>query len=616
MFDILKRLTAIYITVMATRTVVCFINAFQGYESEGRRSNMQQYARSFSSVVKIILMFVAGIVVIAIILNKNPLTLFAGLGALSAVLLLVFQDTITGLVAGIHLTSNDMLRKGDWITVEKAGVNGNVEDMTLTTVKVRNFDNTIVTISPKTLINDSFQNWKGMQESDGRRVRRCVSYDVHSVRIIDDTMRQHLIDKGFFKESELEGREVNLTLFRRYMERYITGRDDVNEQMTYFVTEDEAGPNGIPVEFYFFLKQKKWEDYEHHMSDIMDIIYATSNEFGLSVNARAYPETFSLVLLEWFRENGRQLPWRETTDPYAIWLSEIILQQTRIEQGRPYWERRWPRVEDLAAATEDEVLREWQGLGYYSRARNLHHAAKQVVDLGHFPDTLEGIRKLKGVGDYTAAAIASFAFGIPAAVVDGNVYRVLSRYFGIETPINTTEGKKVFAALAESLLPQKGGEGASYNQAIMDFGAIQCTPQSPRCLICPLMESCEALRSGRVGELPVKLKTLKIRERHFVYTYIRCKGCIAIHRRGPGDIWQGLWEPFISEESRVKSEESLLIRKNVRHVLTHQVIMADFYLCETEERPVLPDGYIWIPEADFDDYAKPRLVEILMESLS
>ncbi len=270
--------------VMATRTVVCFINAFQGYESEGRRSNMQQYARSFSSVVKIILMFVAGIVVIAIILNKNPLTLFAGLGALSAVLLLVFQDTITGLVAGIHLTSNDMLRKGDWITVEKAGVNGNVEDMTLTTVKVRNFDNTIVTISPKTLINDSFQNWKGMQESDGRRVRRCVSYDVHSVRIIDDAMRQHLIDKGFFKESELEGREVNLTLFRRYMERYITGRDDVNEQMTYFVTEDEAGPNGIPVEFYFFLKQKKWEDYEHHMSDIMDIIYATSNEFGLSVH--------------------------------------------------------------------------------------------------------------------------------------------------------------------------------------------------------------------------------------------------------------------------------------------------------------------------------------------
>ena len=345
--------------------------------------------------------------------------------------------------------------------------------------------------------------------------------------------------------------------------------------------------------------------------------------------------TFAHVLLEWFRENGRSLPWRETTDPYAIWLSEIILQQTRIEQGRPYWERfmsRWPRVEDLAAATEDEVLREWQGLGYYSRARNLHHAARQVVALGRFPDTLEEIKRLKGVGDYTAAAIASFAFGIPAAVVDGNVYRVLSRYYGIETPINSTEGKKEFAALADSIFPKEGGTtGASFNQAIMDFGAIQCTPQSPHCLICPLMESCEALRTGRVGQLPVKLKTVKIRERRLFYTYIRCKGCIAIHRRGAGDIWQGLWEPFVSEKTPFFDSShftpfpteghlsvafhSSLIRQNVRHVLTHQVILADFYLLETEERPVLPEDYIWIQESDFDDYAKPRLVEILLELL-
>ena len=283
-FDILKRITAIYITVMSTRTVVCLINAFQGYQGEGHRSNMQQYARSFSSVLKIILMFVAAIVVVAIILDRSPLTLFAGLGATSAVLMLVFQDTITGLVAGIHLTSNDMLRKGDWITVEKAGVNGVVEDMTLTTVKVRNFDNTIVTISPKTLINESFQNWKGMQQSGGRRVRRSVCFDVHSVRVVDEQLRQHLLDKGFFKESELSGQQVNLTLFRRYMERTIAGRDDVNEKMTHFVTEREAGSNGIPVEFYFFLKQKKWVDYEHHMSDIMDTIYATSAEFGLTVH--------------------------------------------------------------------------------------------------------------------------------------------------------------------------------------------------------------------------------------------------------------------------------------------------------------------------------------------
>ena len=354
-------------------------------------------------------------------------------------------------------------------------------------------------------------------------------------------------------------------------------------------------------------------------------------------------ETFPYILLEWFRENGRSLPWRETKDPYAIWLSEIILQQTRIEQGHPYWKRfmrHWPRVEDLAAATEDEVLREWQGLGYYSRARNLHFAAKQVVALGHFPDTLEDIRKLKGVGDYTAAAIASFAFDIPAAVVDGNVYRVLSRYYGIETPINTTEGKKVFAVLAQSLieeLPQKKSLSSQYNQAIMDFGAIQCTPQSPRCLLCPLMESCEALRSGRVGQLPVKLKTLKIRERHLTYIYIRCKGYIAIHRRGSGDIWQGLWEPYLSAELSVKNEESAtaipsadfsadensshftlhssLRKKDVRHVLTHQVLLADFYLLETDERPELPDDYIWIPEADFEDYAKPRLIEILFDSL-
>ncbi|MBR5729479.1 MAG: mechanosensitive ion channel [Prevotella sp.] len=289
-FDILKRITAIYITVMTTRTVVCLINAFQGYQGDGHRSNTQQYARSFSSVLKIILMFVAAIVVVAIILDRSPLTLFAGLGATSAILMLVFQDTITGLVAGIHLTSNDMLRKGDWITVEKAGVNGVVEDMTLTTVKVRNFDNTIVTISPKTLINESFQNWKGMQQSGGRRVRRSVCFDVHSVRVIDEELRQHLLEKGFFEEGELSGPQINLTLFRRYMERTIAGRDDVNEKMIHFVTEQEAGSNGIPVEFYFFLKQKKWVDYEHHMSDIMDTIYATSAEFGLTVH-QYFPKT-------------------------------------------------------------------------------------------------------------------------------------------------------------------------------------------------------------------------------------------------------------------------------------------------------------------------------------
>ena len=322
---------------------------------------------------------------------------------------------------------------------------------------------------------------------------------------------------------------------------------------------------------------------------------------------------FSFVLLEWFKDHGRDLPWRQTRDPYAIWLSEIILQQTQVKQGWDYWERfmrHWPTVDDLAAATEDEVLREWQGLGYYSRARNLHFAAKQIVALGHFPNTFEGIKALKGVGDYTAAAIGSFAFEIPAAVVDGNVYRVLSRHFGIDTPINTTEGKKIFAALAQELLPIS--EPSDYNQAIMDFGAIQCTPQSPDCSVCPLMESCEAFRSGKVAQLPVKLKTLKVKERHLTYIYIRCKGMTAIRRRGAGDIWQGLWEPWLVDEVPVKAK---LLRQNVKHVLTHRVLYADFYLLETDERPSLPDDYIWIKESELDDYAKPRLIEILLESV-
>lgn len=400
---------------------------------------------------------------------------------------------------------------------------------------------------------------------------------------------------------------------------------------------------------------------------------------------------FANTIISWFRENGRALPWRETRDPYAIWLSEIILQQTRIAQGWEYWERfmaQYPTVEDLAAAHEDEVLKLWQGLGYYSRARNLHTAAKQIVALGHFPDTLEGIKQLKGVGDYTAAAIGSFAFDIPAAVVDGNVYRVLARYFGIDTPINSTQGKKEFAALAQSLLPSSESSDflslssvsdsqsslssasdtlsssspvAAYNQAMMDFGAIQCTPQSPKCLLCPLAETCEAMRSNRVAELPVKQKSLKVKTRHLSYIYIRCKGETAIHRRGEGDIWQGLWEPFNASDiaeacaspssaqpspssaqaspssaktstsptkfSPFKSELAAslhlsnvdglqLLAQDVKHVLTHRILLADFYLLETEARPQLPNDYIWIKEEEIEDYGIPRLIELMLEKIS
>lgn len=322
---------------------------------------------------------------------------------------------------------------------------------------------------------------------------------------------------------------------------------------------------------------------------------------------------FTSVLLRWFDAYGRELPWRQTRDPYAVWLSEIILQQTRVEQGRPYWERfmqRWPTAEALARASEDEVLRQWQGLGYYSRARNLHFAAGQILAMGGFPQTIEGIRSLKGVGDYTAAAIGSIAFDLPVAVVDGNVYRVLARHFGIDTPINTTEGKKEFTALAQSLLPPK--EASRFNQAMMDFGATQCTPQSPRCLLCPLQDGCVALREGRVGQLPVKLKTLKVKERRLTYIYIRCQGQTAIRRRPAGDIWQGLYEPWLTDNV---PSGAVLLRQNQKHVLTHRIIYADFWLWETDEKPSLPDEYIWIDEADIEHYALPRLVELLLNEI-
>ena len=326
---------------------------------------------------------------------------------------------------------------------------------------------------------------------------------------------------------------------------------------------------------------------------------------------------FTFTLLSWFRDFGRELPWRGTRDAYAIWLSEIILQQTRIQQGEAYWHRfmhRFPTVEALAAASEDEVLRLWQGLGYYSRARNLHTAARQIVTAGAFPQTLEGIRALKGVGDYTAAAIGSIAFGLDTAAVDGNVYRVLARHFGITTPINSTEGKHEFAALAQALLPH--GQAGAFNQALMDFGAIQCTPQSPRCTVCPLAETCVALRSGEVETLPVKLRKTKVQERRLAYIYIRYKDETPIRRRSAGDIWQGLWEPMALSLMPADSlSQRQLIAKDVKHVLTHRILYADFYFMEVTEKPSLPEGYIWVKESALDDYAKPRLIEKLLETL-
>ena len=342
--------------------------------------------------------------------------------------------------------------------------------------------------------------------------------------------------------------------------------------------------------------------------------------------------SFYYILSRWYALHARDLPWRHTLDPYRIWLSEIILQQTRISQGMDYWQRfvrRWPTVETLAEASEDEVLKAWQGLGYYSRARNLHFAAKQITALGHFPDTLREIRRLKGVGDYTAAAIASFAFGIRAAAVDGNFYRVLARIYGIDTPIDTTLGKKTFAALADSLIrnvPDKvpsplGGtmSGASlFNQAMMDFGATQCTPQSPHCQDCPFAEECVAYRENLITVLPVKKGKTKVATRHLIYIYIRCHGYTAIRRRGAGDIWQGLWEPPVFEDEPLPAWEGrlTLLASGVKHVLTHRILLADFYCLDTDERPALSDDYLWIAEGELKHYAVSRLVERLLQTLS
>ncbi|MBR6716352.1 MAG: mechanosensitive ion channel [Prevotella sp.] len=279
---LLERATAIYITVMATRTVIVFINSFKALEGE-RRTSTQQYFHSFCGVLKIVMIFIAGIVVVSIVLNKSPMTLFAGLGATSAILMLVFKDTIEGLVAGIRLTSNEMVHKGDWITVDSANADGIVEEMSLTTVKIRNFNNTISTVSPQTLINGSFKNWIGMQESEGRRVTRKLYFDYRSIRLADEEMKKYLTTKKYCGKEELEGDHVNLTLYRAYIDKALAKRPEVNSDMMLMVREFEPTPNGLPVEFYFFLKSKEWKTYEMQAAEIMEWAIAVAPEFGLKV---------------------------------------------------------------------------------------------------------------------------------------------------------------------------------------------------------------------------------------------------------------------------------------------------------------------------------------------
>ena len=339
-------------------------------------------------------------------------------------------------------------------------------------------------------------------------------------------------------------------------------------------------------------------------------------------------ENFSKILIDWYRENKRDLPWRRTKNPYLIWISEIILQQTRVVQGYDYYQRfirRFPDVSALAAADEDEVMKYWQGLGYYSRARNLHAAAKSVVEAGGFPTTYEGVRSMRGVGEYTAAAICSFAYGMPYAVVDGNVYRVLSRWLGIDVPIDSTEGKKMFVQAADELLDR--GHPDLYNQAIMDFGALQCTPASPDCLFCPLGDSCVARLKGLTDSLPVKRHKTKVTNRYFNYIYVRMGAYTFIHKRNGNDIWKNLYELPLIETDREWTEEELyaspqfrelwaegeepvvrLVQKGVKHVLSHRVIYANFYEVILPEKSASFAKYQRISIEDLHKFAVSRLV--------
>ena len=334
-------------------------------------------------------------------------------------------------------------------------------------------------------------------------------------------------------------------------------------------------------------------------------------------------EPVSDILLSWFAREGRDLPWRRTRDPYRIWLSEVILQQTRVAQGLEYYLRfteRFPDIAALAAAPEDEVLKLWQGLGYYSRARNLHAAARQVMSRfgGVFPATYGEVR---GVGDYTAAAVCSIVYDAPCAVLDGNVYRVLARLFDIGIPIDTTAGKRTFAELAQLQLDTS--RPGLYNQAIMDFGALQCTPAQPRCGDCPLAGRCLALAAGTVGVRPVKQGRAKVRDRWFNYLHVTCGGQTLLHRRGGGDIWQGLYEfPLIETDKAADFAElaataafrELLgngrwhLRRSVTmpgHQLSHQLLHAVFHRIECDAMPAFPS----VETAALGGYALPRLID-------
>lgn len=338
---------------------------------------------------------------------------------------------------------------------------------------------------------------------------------------------------------------------------------------------------------------------------------------------------FASRLIQWYRANRRELPWREESDPYRIWVSEIILQQTRVQQGWNYYLRfveRFPDVRTLSQAEEQEVLKYWQGLGYYTRARNLHAGARWLWENygGKFPETYEEILKIKGVGTYTAAAIASFAFSLPYPVVDGNVLRVVSRIFGVEDPVDTAAGRKTVENIVRKYIPEDNP--ALFNQAMMDFGALQCVPQHPDCVNCPFSGECYACLHGMQSELPYKQHKTRQRERYFHYWVLRNGEGFFLHRREAKDIWQGLYEFPLTESERPLSESELIEKQNFidvsflreqlplcvsgeyRHVLSHQVLHARFVEVFLPDTIQVADA-VRVSLSELSSYPVPRLLE-------
>ena len=343
------------------------------------------------------------------------------------------------------------------------------------------------------------------------------------------------------------------------------------------------------------------------------------------------------TLINWYAENHRDLPWRHDPTPYQVWLSEVILQQTRVSQGMDYYLRfveRWPTVTDLANASEEEVLKMWQGLGYYSRARNLHKCARQVVEQynGMFPADFEQLKKLQGIGGYTAAAIASIAFNLPHAVVDGNVYRVLSRLFDIDTPININEGQTFFNRLADELLNRE--KPGLHNQAIMEFGALHCTPKNPNCLLCPIQTQCLACAHQTVTQRPVKLQKVKVTTRYFNYLVIRIKDSIYLHKRSSNDIWKNLYDfPCIESEQPLPVEKVIATEQFKQlignkpftivkvspvftHKLTHRTIQAQFIEIKLEKKllRIETKDLFLTPEMDLGIFPIPRLIDLYLNT--